>query len=462
VDAVVTDPPAGIKFMGADWDGDKGGRDQWIAWLAAIFGELLRVTKPGGHAIVWGLPRTCHWTAMGMENGGWRIRDVSVHLFGQGWPKGTNISKAIDDAAGVVRPIVGPDPEAKRRNKKKPRFNGATYAGGEVVQGAREIGLTEPVTEDAKKWDGWHTLLKPGAEHWLIAQKPLSEKTVVENVLKHGVGGIHARACALASDYEGPREGEASAARVYAEGPKDFHAKPGPRGGSPKGRFPANVTLEHTADCVLRGKKRVKSSGYSPGFQGDVFAGPSAGAKRRLIRPESVHVDPDGTEVVEDWECPASCAVRMLDAQSGAVGCHGGDVTAEMASLGYGKQARGSARAVTPSIGGASRFFYVAKASRSEKERGLEWMEREAGEEWANLHPTVKSIELMRWLCRLVTPKGGLIVDPFAGTGTTILAALAEDFRILAVEEKAKFVAIARGRVEEDAPLFNRVREAAQ
>src|ERR1019366_5864110 len=104
---VLTAPPAGISFMGREWDSDKGGRDEWIAWLASVFVEVRRVCRPGAHALVWALPRTSHWTATAIENAGWTIRDVGVHLFGSGFPKSMAIDKAIDRANGDARPVHG-------------------------------------------------------------------------------------------------------------------------------------------------------------------------------------------------------------------------------------------------------------------------------------------------------------------------------------------------------------------
>lgn len=113
-DSLVTDPPAGISFMGKEWDGDKGGRDSWIQWMTEVMKECLRVMKPGAHGLVWALPRTSHWTATALENAGFEVRDIITHLFGTGFPKSHDISKGIDKANGAERetylkPIAYPD-----------------------------------------------------------------------------------------------------------------------------------------------------------------------------------------------------------------------------------------------------------------------------------------------------------------------------------------------------------------
>ena len=107
VDSLITDPPAGISFMGKDWDGDKGGRAQWITWMSEVMSECLRVMKPGAHGLVWAIPRTSHWTATALEDAGFEIRDVVTHIFGSGFPKSHDISKAIDKAARAKREVVG-------------------------------------------------------------------------------------------------------------------------------------------------------------------------------------------------------------------------------------------------------------------------------------------------------------------------------------------------------------------
>ncbi len=174
IDALVTDPPAGISFMGEDWDGDKGGRKQWIEWMTGIMSQCHRVMKPGAHGLVWALPRTSHWTATALEDAGFEVRDVVTHLFGSGFPKSLNVSKAIDKAAGAEREVIG------SKGYLVPNIKGNKY---NAAEGDSEVYyITAPATDNAKKWDGWGTALKPASEHWILVRKPCSEKTVAARV----------------------------------------------------------------------------------------------------------------------------------------------------------------------------------------------------------------------------------------------------------------------------------------
>jgi site-specific DNA-methyltransferase (adenine-specific) len=146
VHAVVTDPPAGIAFMGKEWDEDKGGRDEWIAWLASVMRECHRVLKPGGHALVWAFPRTSHWTGMALEDAGFEVRESLQHIFSTGFPKSMNVSRVIAD------------------------------------------------NNTAKQWEGYGTALKPAHEVWWMARKPLAG-TVAANVQEHGTGALNIDAC---------------------------------------------------------------------------------------------------------------------------------------------------------------------------------------------------------------------------------------------------------------------------
>lgn len=161
-DSIVTDPPAGISFMGKDWDSDKGGRSEWITWMTSVMREALRVLKPGAHGLVWALPRTSHWTATALEDAGFEVRDVVTHLFGSGFPKSLDISKAIDKAAGVQGPITGKNP-AYRSRQLEHDANWKTPMRPEHKHG--------PATDAAKRWAGFGTALKPASEHWILVRK---------------------------------------------------------------------------------------------------------------------------------------------------------------------------------------------------------------------------------------------------------------------------------------------------
>ena len=162
IDSIVTDPPAGISFMGRGWDTDKGGRDHWIAWMQEVATECKRVLKPGGHAFVWAIPRTSHWTATAWENAGFEIRDVVAHIFGSGFPKSLNIGKAVDKLQGNEREDLGIRTDI--------HSHGANCRKTDVIYPTKEPRLTKGTSE----WEGWGTALKPAREDWLLMRKPLS------------------------------------------------------------------------------------------------------------------------------------------------------------------------------------------------------------------------------------------------------------------------------------------------
>ena len=190
IDSIVTDPPAGIAFMGKEWD-DHGTLDAFQEAMKEIFHQCERVLKPGGYALVWALPRTSHHTAMALEKSGFEIRDIIHHCFGSGFPKSLNISKAFDKKEGIapleIKPAGGvgfmkDDPNCQYNTTKN------------------QIIMPEATSDLAKEWQGWGTALKPAVEHWILCRKPLSEKTVVDNVLKHGVGGINIDGCRVGNE----------------------------------------------------------------------------------------------------------------------------------------------------------------------------------------------------------------------------------------------------------------------
>ena len=406
VDALVTDPPAGIAFMGKAWDGDKGGRNAWVAWLAEILRECHRALKPGGHALVWALPRTSHWTATAVEDAGFEVRDVVVHLFGTGFPKSLDVSKALDRSAGIWRGRAGAVTIADQPSK------GTEYARTE--KGG-------PVTAAAAAAAGFGTALKPASEHWILARKPLTG-TVARTFVEHGTGALNIDACRIA----GPpsKGGDGGASLGYGSSANTDRRIDR---SCVAGRWPANVVLSHEPECreecvehcavaALDAQSGTLTSGSSDGFVGEKFSSVAMGVKRSEIRPEVVYADSGGASRFFFCAKPS---------------------TAER-ELGLGHRKRGKARSALN-----------AKNGTGERLDGAVTADR------ANVHPTVKSIALMRWLCRLVTPPGGVVLDVFTGSGTTAVACSQEGLRFIGCEREAEYAAIARDRLVGDAPLLN-------
>ena len=364
VDALVCDPPAGISFMGKDWDDDKGGAKQWINWMAEVMTECLRVLKPGAHGLVWAIPRTSHWTATALEESGFEIRDVVTHLFGSGFPKSLNISKAIDKAAGVEREIIGVD-----SNGCKPNYKCSSAD-------SKNIDITAPATPEAKQWDGWGTALKPASEHWILVRKPLEEKTVAANVLKYGTGGINIDGCRVGTGDDRASGGIRKA--IHENNPDTFQTGMDQKERPTGGRFPANLVLDETAAEMLDAQSGVSKS-------------------TKPNKSDNRLVEKAGDSL-----------------QLGRAGVHTTDNS-------YSDN------------GGASRFFYVAKASKSDR-----------GE--VNTHPTVKPIKLMQYFVTMVTPPGGVVLDCFNGSGTTGLAALVDGFKYIGCEKQTEYADISLAR----------------
>lgn len=347
VDSLITDPPAGISFMGKEWDSAKGGRKEWVEWMASVMRECLRVMKPGAHGLVWAIPRTSHWTATALEDAGFEVRDVITHLFGQGFPKSLDISKAIDKAAGAEREVIG-------QKDVGPDMRGGNF---ENSSGRMVADITAPATDAAKQWSGWGTALKPASEHWILVRKPCAEKTVAANVIEWGAGGINIDGCRIdlkhgeATHGSGASQSKNSFTYNYQNGEKRIGV---PNIISTQGRFPANLVLSHSPYCT-------------------------------------------------DDQCDIECAIERLDGQS----------TQE-----------------------ASRFFYCAKISTSERGKG-------------NNHPTVKPQKLMRYFCKLITPPGGLVLDPFMGSGSTGVASKSEGFDFIGIEQNESYFEIAQKRIYE-------------
>jgi site-specific DNA-methyltransferase (adenine-specific) len=391
VHAVVTDPPSGIAFMNMAWDDDRGGRAQWVAWLAEIMREVYRVLKPGAHGLVWALPRTSHWTACALEDAGFEIREKVYHLQGAGFPKALDISKAIDAELGATREVVGENPN--HRPVSGVEYEGV-YAGGNT--GAPYI--TAPATPEAAQWDGYKTALKPAAEEWILIRKPISERNVARNVLAHGTGGLNVDACRVPAepwvrhgsldDMRGNNYGRSGGKRIEVDGPRQ---------GNAAGRYPPHVVFSHAPDCTdaacVEGCP-VRALGEQSGVtsSGDLLTHHRRNVAR--LDGKAYNVDP-GTKNPRDWLGDTGTAARFFPC-----------------------------------------FRYQAKPAPSER----------AG----STHPTQKSLALMEWLVKLVTAPDQTVLDCFMGSGTTGVAALRAGRQFIGIEMDAAYFAIAEQRITEE------------
>lgn len=351
VDSIVTDPPYGLSFMGKKWDYDVPSVEVWA--------ECLRVLKHGGHLLAFAGTRTQHRMAVRIEDAGFEIRDMIAWVYGSGFPKSLDVSKAIDKAAGAEREVVG---------QRRQRANNASTSSAPMNASTGEMELiTAPTTDAAKQWQGWGTALKPALEPITVARKPLVG-TVAENVLQYGTGAINVDGARVGKrekeQFIGVKNGTVNSYGNY------FYEKS--KTPLPEGRWPANF----------------------------------------------IH---DGSEEATDL------------------------------------------------LKDSARFFYCAKASKADRDEGLDGFEvrrssgygynhglGNAGEGMfkdrnpikANHHPTVKPTDLMRYLCRLVTPPNGIVLDPFNGSGSTGCAAVLEGFQYIGIEREAEYIAISEKRIQ--------------
>jgi site-specific DNA-methyltransferase (adenine-specific) len=377
VDAVVTDPPYLLDFMGKGWDSADG-----IAGKPEVWKEALRVLKPGGHLLAFGGTRTWHRLAVAIEDAGFEVRDSVAWMYGSGFPKSHDVSKAIDKRAGVEREKVRID--AREVRNPKAIGNGTDGMEGGTrpwIEAAMERGYHEkdssiPATPAAEQWQGWGTALKPAHEPIVVARKPLIG-TVAENVLTHGTGALNIDGCRIGTQEMMKTQGAGTGVVVSKSDSMAGAHYERINAGTVTGRWPANVILDEPQAAELD-----KQSGVSK----DGVAGARTGA---------------------------------------ANGYEGGWGGQPEHRNGYGGQ------------GGASRFFYVAKASKKERPNvdGV-------------AHPTVKPMALMRYLVRLVTPPGGTVLEPFAGSGTTIEAALEEGFNVIGIEMTDEYLPLILARIE--------------
>lgn len=460
IDACVTDPPYELNFMGRGWD--RTG----IAYSVDLWRSVLRAMKPGAYLLAFGAPRTYHRLACAIEDAGFEIRDCVQWWFGSGFPKSLDVSKAIDDAAGADRPVLGPHPSPQSTAPKR--------AMGDGWQPTPM--LTAPATDAARQWDGWGTALKPAYEPIVCARKPL-RGTVAVNVQRYGTGALNIDAARIAGappSVPQPAFGSPTG-RVYG-----FQAGEGRNGeySTASGRWPSNVLLSHADGCEPRGTRRVKAHGSVSGQEPSTPATNVYGDYSRT--PFAAYGDGDGLETVEAWDCAPGCPVAELDRQSGVLHARGNRTpTKRGAHVASAYMIAGPDGPIDPSdAGGASRFFYVAKADRGERDAGCEHLPaRSAGEivhraegsagtrspragagrtsGGRNTHPTVKPLDLMDYLIKLVTPPRGTVLDPFMGSGSTGCSAARLGYRFIGCDEDEESCAIARARITYwKGPLF--------
>lgn len=393
VDSIVTDPPYELGFMGKHWD--KSG----IAYDIDLWRECLRVLKPGGHLLSFGGTRTYHRMACAIEDAGFEIRDQIQWIYGSGFPKSLDISKQFDKINGTYAPILVPTKEGNQKYNR-----GTTYS-TDTHTGFRDI--STPVCDEAQQWEGWGTALKPANEPICLARKPLSEKTVASNVLKWGTGGLNIDGCRIETNEDQRRPSGGGDNGINGTSTFKIHERK-IEDQKIQGRFPANV-IHDGSDEVLEHFPNAK------GQCGDLI-----GHNHSIESPNGIF-----------GVLPPRYDARKREEDNKS----------------------------------ASRFFYCAKASKSERNMGLEEFELKEppgskrsvpaegrtnalGEPRANHHPTVKPVSLMRYLCRLITPPKGIVLDPFCGSGSTGIGAKLEGFSFIGIEKEPEYVDIAKARIE--------------
>jgi len=494
VDSICTDPPYGLRFMNKDWDYSVPSTEIWK--------ECLRVLKPGGHLLAFGGTRTYHRLVVNIEDAGFEIRDQIMWIYSTGFPKSMDISKAIDKEAGATREQGEPKPYTNQNIK-----SGHLHAGHENER--EQTFFTKPSTPEAQKWSGYGTALKPANEPICLARKPLSEKTVAKNVLKHGTGGLNVDASRISttdnlnggrySDNKQGDDGYSYGAGINLRSKDDYV--------QPEGRFPANILFDEYAAGVLdeqtgelkgdspnrkprkntaEAHNKTTSMGKASGdwettghtdnggasrffatFKQDtlcdqrdlstaMLAGSSSkhDEKRLNSVQEAVRTscskDPLLSHCLDSIPDYKKCTLYQ-DLASLAETPESIDTTLIMRSLlklfGSAHTATDESTKSAESEGrgntefAPTRFLYQAKASKKDRNQGLE----DSG--IVNNHATVKPIKLMEYLIKLVTPEGGIVLDPFMGSGTTGVAAQNLGFDFIGCEMDVNYFDICKARM---------------
>ena len=421
VDSIVTDPPYGLSFMGKKWDYDVPSQE--------IFEECLRVLKPGGYLLSFAGSRTYHTMAVRVEDAGFEIRDQIMWIYGSGFPKSMNIGKAMDKVQGNEREVVGKKGgkiDFSKTKKGDTSFYETAWDNKDYVE--------LEITKGNSEWEGWGTALKPAHEPIVMARKPLSEKTVVNNVLEWGTGGINIDESRIGTTTK-TNAGKANKEnnRIAANGGyvNDVSSQE-----HNYGRFPANIILDKEAGRILDEQtgelstvgspKKIdnsKTSIFGAGVPGFQMYGDKGGASRFFYCPKTSKTDRN--EGLDEFEDKYYAAGNQAKAE-----LKRGNVEFN-SNKGKGRDERHNHNQV-----GVSK----------------------------NNHPTVKPTDLMLYLIRLITPKGGTTLDPFMGSGSTGKAAVRGGFDFVGIEREKEYMEIAEARIqyEKDNPYSEEKEERIQ
>lgn len=443
VDAVVTDPPYGLKFMGKKWDYEISSVEIWS--------EVYRVLKPGGHLLSFGGTRTYHRMVVNIEDAGFEIRDQIAWIYGSGFPKSHDVSKAIDKTLGEKPKVLG-------TRKKRGALGGVAYAQDKwtLAQSNKllDLPITEPTTDSAKQWQGWGSALKPAIEPIVVARKPLERGlTLAENVLKYGTGGLNIDGSRVLSTGQRPDiESSWESAEYLCNLCVDLAALNKKHPILATKESIATKSVEQTLSAKENGWHLVGMTTKDIGCLGEMSAAnintslsmsTSGKAQTDKNQVDTSSIMPTKTKKTTESKICVSCL---------AVITH--DITLQniqvVRSETQSTQGAQDTKGRWPSncifdeeaailLGEPSRFFYCAKASKRERNAGLEGM--------PNGHPCIKPIRLMEYLCKLITPPNGTILDPFMGSGSTGIAAKNLGFDFIGIEREKEYCEIAEKRI---------------
>lgn len=408
IDAIITDPPYELGFMGKKWDASG------IAYNVELWKKALKVLKPGGHLLAFGGTRTFHRIACAIEDAGFEIRDCIMWLYGSGFPKSHNIGLDIDKLQGC--------PDRGHRIAVANRF----HPDGTLEPNGENLPKYEGKTEKGKKWSGWGTALKPAYEPIIMARKPI-EETVAKNCLKYGVGGLNIDACRIALNNGETKKGGFGDAKsgfqkgIGNSGDEDYKCD---WKEDSSGRFPANIIHDGSEEAT---------AGMPIGGQNGSIAKPYDMNNR-------VYGEYGQCNTWEAYQDSGSAARYFYCAKASNKDRDDGLIDFETKETGdlQGGRKEGSAGSIMKNADGSTRVNPYAGTGSPKK----------------NIHPTVKPVELMQYLVRLVCPKGATVLDIFNGSGSTGKAVAFEnrernmDYSYIGIELDPEYCKISEARID--------------